>query len=83
MNYNPKMPLQARESCILDKSIEDLHSLQSEHIRGVMFRSKAKWNQDGEKNSKYFLNLEKSRYNAKNARCCYVIIKKSEIKTKY
>jgi hypothetical protein len=27
-----------------------------------MFRSKAKWVEEGEKNSKYFLNLEKNNY---------------------
>ena len=36
-----------------------------------MFRSKVKWYEEGEKNTKYFYSLEKARYNAKT---CYKII---------
>ena len=36
-----------------------------------MFRSRVKWYEEGEKNTKYFYNLEKARYNAKT---CYKII---------
>ena len=32
---------------------------------GIIFRSKARWVEDGEKNTKYFLNLEKRNYNNK------------------
>ena len=32
---------------------------------GIKLRSKAKWIEDGEKNTKYFLNLEKRNYNSK------------------
>ena len=37
----------------------------------MMFRSKVKWYELGERSSKYFYSLEKSRYNAKT---CYKII---------
>ena len=33
---------------------------------GILFRAKALWVEEGEKNSKYFLNLEKRNYNTKN-----------------
>ena len=36
-----------------------------------MFRSKAKWYAEGERNTKYFFSLEKAKYNAKT---CYKII---------
>ena len=32
---------------------------------GIILRSKAKWSEEGEKNTKYFLNLEKRKYNQK------------------
>ena len=32
---------------------------------GIILRSKAKWAEEGEKNTKYFLNLEKRNYNRK------------------
>ena len=50
---------------LLNTSKEELDELMKKRIRGVMFRSKAKWYVEGEKNTKYFYNLEKSRYNAK------------------
>ena len=37
----------------------------------MIFRSKVKWYEEGEKSSKYFYSLEKARYNAKT---CYKII---------
>ena len=43
----------------------------SSTLKGVMFRSKAKWYEEGERNTKYFYNLEKAKYNAKT---CYQII---------
>ena len=42
-----------------------------ERIKGVMFRSKAQWYEEGEKSSKYFFSLEKAKYNAKT---CYRLI---------
>ena len=63
-----RIPLSENESDLLHRSILDLQDLQSEYIKGVMFRSKAKWYQEGEKNTKYFLNLERARYNSKTCR---------------
>ncbi len=35
------------------------------HSRIISFRSKAQWTENGPKNSKYFLNLEKKNYTNK------------------
>ena len=42
-----------------------------EKTRGVIFRSRVRWYELGEKNTKYFFSLEKARYNAKT---CHVLI---------
>ena len=39
--------------------------LESNKTQGIILRSKAKWAEDGEKNTKFFLNLEKRNYNRK------------------
>ena len=39
--------------------------LQREKTEGIILRSKAKWAEAGERNTKYFLNLEKRNYNIK------------------
>ena len=38
---------------------------QTEKTRGAIIRSRARWYEYGEKNSKYFLNLEKVNYRRK------------------
>jgi exonuclease III len=48
-----------------DKKLE-LENLRTEKIKGIIFRCKAKWYEDGEKNTEYFLNLEKRNYTNKN-----------------
>ena len=49
----------------------DVKILQREEIskyktRGAILRSKSRWHNEGEKNTKYFLNLEKRHFNKKN-----------------
>ena len=39
-----------------------LDNLERERARGVIIRSKAQWVEDGEKNTSYFLRLEKHNY---------------------
>ena len=51
---------------LLDKTKQDLQELIAERTNGAIFRSKATWYNEGEKTSKYFLNLEKSKSRAKN-----------------
>ena len=41
-----------------------LNSALEQNTQSIMFRSKKKWLHLGEKPTKYFLNLEKCRYNA-------------------
>ena len=42
--------------------------IQTQKLNGSIIRSKAKWVEHGEKNSKYFLNLEKRNFNTKYIR---------------
>ena len=65
------IPLPKHLEDILFHSKCELDALLKEDIQRVIFRSKAKWYQEGEKNSKYFYALEKARYNAKT---CEVLI---------
>ena len=43
-----------------------LSDFQTEKTRGAVIRSRARWYEHGEKNSKYFLNLEKLNYRRKH-----------------
>lgn len=47
------------------KAKHDLEALRKIKIQGYMMRSKVKWLDQGEKTSKYFLNLEKRNYTSK------------------
>ena len=58
-------PLNRQESELLQNTQNDLEEKVLEKIRGIMFRSKAKWYEEGEKSTKYFFALEKAKYNAK------------------
>lgn len=42
-----------------------MQEIYEEKGRGVIFRSKARWTEDGEKPTKQFFNLEKTRYEKK------------------
>ena len=44
-----------------DKLTDDLHYLVQKQKEGAKIRSRAKWLEEGEKSTKYFLNLEKKR----------------------
>uniref|UniRef100_A0A3B3HKX7 Reverse transcriptase domain-containing protein n=1 Tax=Oryzias latipes TaxID=8090 RepID=A0A3B3HKX7_ORYLA len=49
----------------VNKLQSKLDELYTEKAKGAFIRSKAKWMEDGEKNSTYFFNLEKSRQRKK------------------
>ena len=69
--YEENLPLQQEEYRIYDETKDELEQKIFERTKGVMFRSKAKWYEEGERNTKYFYSLEKAKYNAKT---CYKII---------
>ena len=69
--YEANLPLRKEEYEIYSNTKEDLQDKVFERTKGVMFRSKAKWYEQGEKNTKYFYSLEKAKYNAKT---CYKLI---------
>ena len=60
-----QLPLDRENAILLMKTREDLDILNQEYIQEVMFRTKARWVVEGEKCSRYFLNLERAKYNAK------------------
>ena len=41
---------------------EKMEKLDEVKVEGIIVRSRARWHEHGEKNSKYFLNLEKRNY---------------------
>ena len=49
----------------IDNKKQQLKNIREIKLKGSMIRSRAKWNLQGEKNSKYFCNLEKCHYTAK------------------
>ena len=61
--------LDEKELDLLERSKEDLNSLLDKRVCGVMFRSRARWAMEGERSTKYFYNLEKSKYSAKTCTC--------------
>ena len=69
--YESRLPLNKEENTLLENTKMELEEKTLERIKGVMFRSKAKWYEQGEKNTKYFYSLEKAKYNAKT---CFKLI---------
>ena len=47
---------------------ESLETFYDEKPNGVIIRARARWNEHGEKSSKYFLNLEKRNHIRKHIR---------------
>ena len=46
---------------LTDKEAE-LQRMHEEHVRGILVRTRATWISEGEKNSRYFFNLEKKNF---------------------
>ena len=57
--------LDPEECALLEKTKLDLELKISEKTLGILFRSKAQWQCEGERNTKYFYNLERKRAAAK------------------
>jgi exonuclease III len=49
----------------LNEAHNELKVLREKKIEGIIIRSKAKWHLEGERNSRYFCNLEKRHYQEK------------------
>ena len=45
---------------------EEIEAINRHRAKGCMIRSKARWVEEGEKNTAYFLSLEKRNYDNKN-----------------
>lgn len=50
---------------MLNTCKQDYNELMDQKVRGMLFRSKCRWYQEGERSSKYFFNLKKFKYNKK------------------
>ena len=48
-----------------DEANNKLKLIRDKNIEGIIMRSKAKWHLEGEKNTRYFCNLEKKHYEEK------------------
>ena len=73
-DYEARLPLNQGEDNLYEKTKKDLEEKLFERAKGMLFRSKVRWYEEGERNTKYFFALEKARYNAKT---CYKIISES------
>ena len=58
--------LTGEENIDLNLKKEKLENIRTDKIKGIIFRSKAKWYEEGEKNTEYFLNLGKRNYISKD-----------------
>ena len=70
-DYESRLPLPELEDALMEQTKGELESQIMEKTQGIIFRSKAKWHELGEKNTKYFFSLEKAKYNAKT---CYKML---------
>ena len=51
---------------IIQEIKNDIDEIMTEKTKGSILRCKMQWHEEGEKSTKYFLNLEKRQYNKKN-----------------
>jgi len=64
---NPCDPCLALEKCE-----QDFEALYEEKVEGIILQARAQWHEHGEKNSKYFLNLEKRNHVKKHERKLHI-----------
>ena len=65
-NLQACLPLPEHDTQLLVKSKQDLEDLLNKKVEGIIFQSKSRWYAEGERSTKYFLNLEKNRAGAKS-----------------
>ena len=73
--YEANLPLNWENDVKYENTKQELEEKQLERTVGIMFRSKAKWYELGEKNTKYFYSLEKAKYNAKT---CFALVSEQQ-----
>ena len=56
----------------LKKCKQDFEALYEDKVEGIILRARARWHEHGEKNSKYFLNLEKRNHVKKHVRKLHI-----------
>ena len=56
----------------LEKCKQDFETLYEDKVEGIILRARARWHEHGEKNSKYFLNLEKRNHVKKRVRKLHI-----------
>ena len=56
----------------IEKLKREIETLYDEKVERLIVRSRARWHEHGEKNSKYFLNLEKRNNIKKHIRKLYI-----------
>ena len=56
----------------IEKLKREIETLYDEKVEGIIVRSRARWHEHGEKNSKYFLNLEERNNIKKHLRKLYI-----------
>ena len=73
--YEANFPLTKEDQERWQVTKTELEEKLLERAQGIMFRSKVKWYEEGERNTKYFYSLEKIKYNAKT---CYKVINSNQ-----
>ena len=74
-DYQSDLPLSKEDMENMENTQKDLDDKMLEKAKGMLFRSKVRWYELGEKSTKYFFSLEKARYNTKT---CYKLIDEQE-----
>ena len=64
--YEQYDTLDDSEKNLYQRTETDLEELIAERAKGAMFRSKCRWYNEAEKNTKYFFNLERNKSGAKD-----------------
>ena len=64
--FDDESEMSVSERQVYYRTKQDYEDLMDEKVKGALFRSKCQYYNEGERNTKYFYNLEKSRSGAKN-----------------
>ena len=75
--YEENLPLPEEQDNLYQNTKKELDEKVLERIAGVMFRSKAKWYEQGERNTKYFL-LTRERQSTMRKTCYKILITEDE-----